>query len=49
MRKRLITALSGLALVAAVGIIPSAPAQAEPDIDDVQSRVDRLYHEAEQA
>jgi cell wall-associated NlpC family hydrolase len=48
-RKRLITALSGLALVAAVGIIPSAPAQAEPDIDDVQSRVDRLYHEAEQA
>ena len=49
MRKRLITALSGLALVAAVGIIPSSPAQAEPDIDDVQSRVDRLYHEAEQA
>jgi cell wall-associated NlpC family hydrolase len=48
-RKRLSTALSGLALVAAVGIIPSAPAQAEPDIDDVQSRVDRLYHEAEQA
>jgi cell wall-associated NlpC family hydrolase len=48
-RKRLITALSGLALVAAVGIIPSSPAQAEPDIDDVQSRVDRLYHEAEQA
>ena len=49
MRKRLITALSGLALVAAVGIIPSSPAQAEPDIDDVQSRVDRLYHEAVQA
>ena len=49
MRKRLITALSGLALVAAVGIVPSSPAQAEPDIDDVQTRVDRLYHEAEQA
>ena len=49
MRKRLITTLSGLALVASVGIIPSSPAQAEPDIDDVQSRVDRLYHEAEQA
>jgi len=48
-RKRLITALSGLALVAAVGIVPSSPAQAEPDIDDVQTRVDRLYHEAEQA
>jgi cell wall-associated NlpC family hydrolase len=48
-RKRLITVLSGLALAAAVGIVPSSPAQAEPDIDDVQTRVDRLYHEAEQA
>jgi cell wall-associated NlpC family hydrolase len=49
-RKRLITtALSGLALTAVVGIVPSSPAQADPSIDDVQSRVDRLYHEAEQA
>jgi cell wall-associated NlpC family hydrolase len=49
-RKRLITtALSGLALTAVVGIVPSSPAQAEPSIDDVQSRVDRLYHQAEQA
>ncbi len=48
-RKRLITAISGLALAAAVGLVPSTPAQAEPNIDDVQSRVDRLYHEAEQA
>ena len=38
-----------LALAAAVGFVPSTPAQAEPDIDDVQARVDRLYHEAEQA
>ena len=29
--------------------MPSAPAHAEPDIEDVQARVDRLYHEAEQA
>ncbi|WP_242665424.1 MULTISPECIES: C40 family peptidase [unclassified Nocardioides] len=29
--------------------MPSSPAQAQPDIDDVQARVDRLYHEAEQA
>ena len=36
-------------MIAAVGLVPSAPAQAEPDIDDVQARVDRLYHEAEQA
>ena len=28
---------------------PATPAQAEPDIDDVRARVDRLYHEAEQA
>lgn len=48
-RNRFITVLSGLAIIAAVGFMPSTPAQAEPDIDDVQARVDRLYHEAEQA
>jgi peptidoglycan DL-endopeptidase CwlO len=48
-RKRLITAISGFALAATIGFIPSSPAQAEPDIEDVQARVDRLYHEAEQA
>ena len=47
-RKRLITALSALAMAAAVGFVPST-AQAEPDIEDVQARVDRLYHEAEMA
>jgi len=36
-------------MIAAVGFMPSSPAQAKPDIDDVQARVDRLYHEAEQA
>jgi cell wall-associated NlpC family hydrolase len=51
-RKRLAAALSGLALAGAIGIVglgPATPAQAEPDIDDVQKRVDTLYHEAEQA
>jgi len=51
-RKRWGTALSGLALVisvGAVGFLPAQPAQAEPNIDDVQQRVDSLYHEAEQA
>jgi len=48
-RKRYITALAGLALAGSVGFVPTSPAQAEPDIDDVQSRVDRLFHEAEQA
>ncbi|GAA1152606.1 C40 family peptidase [Nocardioides aquiterrae] len=48
-RKRLVTLVSGSALIAAVGFMPSTPANAEPDIKDVQARVDRLYHEAEQA
>ncbi|WP_134738731.1 NlpC/P60 family protein [Nocardioides sp. 503] len=49
MRKRLITALTGLALAATIGLIPSTSAYADPDIDTVQARVDRLFHEAEQA
>jgi peptidoglycan DL-endopeptidase CwlO len=48
-RKRLITVLSGCAMIAAVGFMPSSPAQADPNIDDVQKRVDNLYHQAEQA
>lgn len=47
-RKRLISVLSGAALVATVSLVPGT-AQAEPDIDDVQARVDDLYHEAEAA
>jgi peptidoglycan DL-endopeptidase CwlO len=46
---RIVAALSGTALVASLGLVSSAPAQAEPDIDSVQERVDRLYHEAEAA
>ena len=50
-RKRFATALSALALAASVALTVngSAPAQAEPDIDDVRARVDRLFQEAEQA
>jgi len=48
-RKRITTAIAGVALVGTVGLIPSTPAQAEPDIKDVKSRVDSLFHEAEQA
>ncbi|MEN8705748.1 MAG: NlpC/P60 family protein [Nocardioides marinisabuli] len=47
--KRLTTAFAGALLVGAVAFVPASPALAEPDIDDVQARVDRLYHEAEQA
>jgi cell wall-associated NlpC family hydrolase len=38
-----------VACVGAVGFVPAQPAQAEPKIDDVQQRVDTLFHEAEQA
>ena len=48
-RNRIITVLSGFALVVGIGLVPSTSAQADPSIDDVQARVDRLYHEAEQA
>jgi cell wall-associated NlpC family hydrolase len=48
-RKRIITALIGLGLTATLGLVPGSPAQAEPDIKDVQAQVDRLYHEAEMA
>ena len=47
-RKPLVPALTGLALAAVIGLVPSS-AQAEPEISDVRARVDRLYHEAEVA
>jgi peptidoglycan DL-endopeptidase CwlO len=47
-RKRLITVLSIVAMAAALGLVPGS-ASAEPDIEDVEARVDRLYHEAEMA
>ena len=48
-RVRLTSVLAGCALAATIGLIPSSPAQAEPDVKDVQVRVDTLFHEAEQA
>ncbi len=48
-RKRLVTVLTGVATVLVVGLVPPSPTWADPDIDQVQDRVDRLYHEAEQA
>jgi cell wall-associated NlpC family hydrolase len=48
-RKRLVPALVGLAAIVAVGLVPVAPTWADPDIDDVSARVDRLYHQAEVA
>ncbi|MDN5896821.1 MAG: NlpC/P60 family protein [Nocardioides sp.] len=30
-----------------ISLVPTTPSSAKPDIDDVKTRVDRLYHEAE--
>jgi cell wall-associated NlpC family hydrolase len=46
---RLGSALLGITAILAIGLVPVSPAQAEPDIKDVEAKVDRLYHEAEQA
>ncbi len=48
-RRRIGAAITAALLALAIGSIPSSPAQAEPTIDEVQTRVDRLYHQAEQA
>jgi len=48
-RRRIGAAITAALLALAIGSVPSSPAQAEPTIDEVQTRVDRLYHEAEQA
>jgi peptidoglycan DL-endopeptidase CwlO len=48
-RNRLAALLSGGALLLGLSLVGSNPSYAEPDIDQVQTRVDRLYHEAEQA
>ncbi|GGU12118.1 C40 family peptidase [Nocardioides albus] len=49
-RKRLIAGAAGIAAIGVAGIIPAAtPAQADPDIDDVRKKVDKLYTQAEAA
>jgi cell wall-associated NlpC family hydrolase len=48
-RKSLVTLIASAAIITSAGMIPSGTAQAKPTIQDVQQRVDRLYHAAEQA
>lgn len=48
-RMRRSGALLAVTAIASIGLVPLAPAQAEPDIKDVKAKVERLYHEAEQA
>jgi peptidoglycan hydrolase CwlO-like protein len=49
-RKRIARVLATLCITALSGsVLVAAPTYAEPDIGTVQTRVDKLYHEAEQA
>lgn len=47
-RKRIIGALCGIGLAITAGFVPGT-ANADPDIKDVQAKVDALYHQAEKA
>ena len=47
-RKRTIGAAFGIVLAITAGLVPGT-ASAEPDIKDVQAKVDTLYHQAEKA
>ena len=49
-RKRIARVLATLCITALSGsVLVASPSNAEPDIDHVQSKVDSLYHQAEQA
>jgi cell wall-associated NlpC family hydrolase len=48
-RKTVVTVIAAAAVATSAGMIPSGTAHAKPSIEDVQHRVDRLYHAAEQA
>ncbi len=48
-RLRLIAGLASATTVIGTILVAGVPSNAEPDIDDVQAKVDRLFHEAEQA
>jgi cell wall-associated NlpC family hydrolase len=49
-RKRITTAIAACGIVTLSGsLLVANPSFAEPDIQDVQARVEKLYHEAEQA
>ncbi len=49
-RKRISGVIAALGVAALGGsLLVAAPSQAEPDLDQVEAKVDRLFHEAEQA
>ena len=48
-RKRIAAGVTSAIAIIGFSIIPATPSNADPDIDDVKSRVDKLYHQGEQA
>jgi len=48
-RKRAALAITAAAAIFFVALVPASPTSAAPDIDDVKTKVDRLFGEAEQA
>jgi hypothetical protein len=48
-RKRVALALTAAAAITFVALVPASPTFADPDMDHVKAKVDRLYSEAEKA
>jgi cell wall-associated NlpC family hydrolase len=48
-RKRVAAAVAGLGLACTLGLTTTTPAEAKPNIKDVQARIDSLYQDADQA
>jgi peptidoglycan DL-endopeptidase CwlO len=48
-RKRVAAAVAGLGLACTLGMTATTPAEAQPNVKDVQARVDSLYKDADQA
>jgi cell wall-associated NlpC family hydrolase len=48
-RKSLVTLIAGAAIATSATMVPTGTAEAKPTIQDVQHRVDALYHQAERA
>jgi cell wall-associated NlpC family hydrolase len=48
-RKRVALALTAAAAITFVALVPASPTFADPKIDEVKTKVDRLFDEAEQA
>lgn len=48
-RLRLIAGVASSIAVAGIALVPALPSNADPDIEQVRAKVDRLFHEAEVA